>query len=421
MPTTSGLIGLVERLQVWARERHQVVDVIFAAVAVAVSIGDVAGVDHLDGSRQLDGVGLALIVAGGIPLIWRRRASLAVFAVVIAVMAVFYARDYGSFMSVIGLTAVYSVAAHAPNRRVAWIALAVGCVGLLTVASFGVLDERDGFNYANLANTTLFLVAAAVGGVLIRNRERLFADTERRAEQAERDRVAEAERAVQRERTRIAREMHDVVAHGMSVITVQAAAAESVVYTDAQAAAEALRQIRLTGRESLDELRRMLSVLRGDDNDLSEFEPQPRLSDLSKLVKNCVEAGIPTGFAIDGPERELPPGVGLAAYRIVQEALTNVLKHAGESAEAKVDLTYTGRALKIEVTDTGRGAVSSLTTTGGGNGLVGMRERAEAYQGVLKTGPVAGGGYRVTATLPIDEATHRPGGVAEPATSQVRS
>jgi signal transduction histidine kinase len=422
MPSTApDLIGLVERLQLWSREHQQIVDVLIACVAVVISIADVVGVDHLNGSRQLDGVGLAVVLIGGVALIWRRRASVVVLAVVFAALTVFYVRNYGSFMSIVGLTAVYSVAVHAPNRRLAWAAIPVACVGLLAVASFSVLDEPSGYNYANLANTTTFLIAVAVGGVVVRNRQRLFVDTQRRAEHAEQDRLAEAERAVQRERIRIAREMHDVVAHGMSVITVQAAAAESVVYTDAHAAAEALRHIRLTGRESLDELRRMLSVLRGDDDDLSEFEPQPRLRDLSKLVSHCVEAGIPTEFVITGPERELSPGIGLAAYRIVQEALTNVIKHAGQSAEAKVDLTYASSALKIEVTDTGRGAVSSLNTTGGGNGLVGMRERVEAYQGVLNAGPVAGGGYRVSATLPIDEASDRPAVVAEPTRTEVGS
>ena len=394
------LLGLVERLQAWARNHHQIVDLLFACVATALAIADVAGLEPSNGNRELDGIGVAIIVVGGAALIWRRRASVAVLSVVFAALMVFYVRDYGSFMSIVGLTAIYSVAAHAPDRRLAWTAIVVGSVGLLVVASFTILDDPDGFNYANLANTTLYLIAWAVGGAVVRNRQRLFADTQRRAEHAEQDRIAEAERAVQLERIRIAREMHDVVAHGMSVITVQAAAAESVVYTDAEAAAGALRQIRLTGRESLDELRRMLSVLRGDDNDLSEFEPQPRLRDLSKLVSHCIEAGIPTEFAVTGPARELSPGIGLAAYRIVQEALTNVMKHAGESAEAKVDLTYTGRALKIEVTDTGRGAVSSLTTTGGGNGLVGMRERVRSLGGKLDITGRPGRGTTVHVRIP---------------------
>jgi signal transduction histidine kinase len=415
------LLGLVERVQAWAREHHQIVDLLFACVATALAIADVAGLEPSNGNRELDGIGVAIIVVGGGALIWRRRASVVVLSVVFAALMVFYVRDYGSFMSIVGLIAMYSVAAHAPDRRLAWTVLTLGSVGLLVVASFSILDEADGYNYANLANTTMYIVVLSVAGGVVRNRQRLFADTQRRAEHAEHDRLAEAERAVQRERIRIAREMHDVVAHGMSVITVQAAAAEAVVFTDAEAAAGALRQIRLTGRESLDELRRMLSVLRGDEGDLSEFEPQPRLCDISKLVSHCIDAGIPTEFAIAGPERELSPGIGLAAYRIVQEALTNVMKHAGESAEASVDLTYTGRALKIEVTDTGRGAVTSLTTTGGGNGLVGMRERVEAYQGVLNAGPVAGGGYRVSATLPIDKASDRPAVVAEPTRTEVRS
>lgn len=415
------LIGLVERVQSWAREQQQVVDVLFALLAMVAVFADVSGEDHLDGSRELDVIGVALILVGSGALIWRRRASLTVMGIVLVVLIVFYIRDYGSFMSLVGLAAIYSVTAHVPNRRLAWSVVVVSSIAILVVASFSILNEPDGFNYANLANTTMYLVAVAVGGAVVRNRQRLFADSQRRAERAEQDRLAEAEKAVQRERIRIAREMHDVIAHGMSVITVQAAAAEAVVHTDADAAAVALGHIRLTGRESLDELRRMLSVLRGDDDELSEFEPQPRLRDLSKLVSHCVEAGIPTEFAINGPERALSPGIGLAAYRIVQEALTNVMKHAGESAEVKVDLRYTDSILQIEVTDTGRGAATALNTTGGGNGLVGMRERVDAYHGVLHAGPVAGGGYRVSATLPIDETRSRPVVVAEATTTEVGS
>lgn len=412
-PAAPDLVGMVQRAQIWARAHHRVVDVSFAAVALLSALADVIGVDEVEGVRQLDPAGTVLLVVASSALVFRRRFSLSVLALVVAVSSIFYLRDYGTFGSAIGLAAVYSVAAHSTNRRVAWQAIIAASVLLFVVASFSVLDEPGGYNVADATNMLMYLTAVATAGAVVRNRQRLFTDIERRVERAEEDQRAAAERAVQRERIRIAREMHDVVAHGMSVITVQAAAAEAVVHTDADGAAEALRQIRSTGRESLDELRRMLSVLRGDDTDLSEFEPQPRLRDLSKLVTHCIDAGIPTDYTAAGLEREVSPGIGLAAYRIVQEALTNVMKHAGENARATVDLQYTERSLKIEVTDTGRGAVSSLTTTGGGNGLVGMRERVEAYNGVLSTGPVVGGGYRVSATLPIDDASNRPAVVAE--------
>ena len=152
----------------------------------------------------------------------------------------------------------------------------------------------------------------------------------------------------------------------------------------------------------------MLGVLRGDETGTSHYEPQPQLCDLSKLVQHCTETGIKTELTTVGAERDLSPGVGLAVYRIVQEALTNVVKHAGDSAEATVTLHYTEHTLEVSVKDTGRGAVSSLNAAGGGNGLIGMRERVDAYHGTFSAGPRTGGGYQVSARLPTDESKDRP-------------
>ena len=307
-------------------------------------------------------------------------------------------------MSIVGIVAVYSVAAHADNRRLAWLVTAGYSLGLVGVAWFTVLDETDGVNTANAAGMITYLVAAVVGGGIVRNRQQLFADTELRAELAEHDRLAEADRAVARERLRIAREMHDVVAHGMSVISVQAAAAQEIAQTDPEKAAEVMGRIENVGRQSLNEMRRMLGVLRnGDGESSASLAPQPSLADVPVAVEGSTDAGVAAELVVTGAVRDLPPGVELAGFRIVQEALTNVLKHAGSTANATVTIDYETDDVVIDVSDNGRGAVSALSNSGGGNGLVGMRERVEIYGGSLSAGPRTGGGYRVRAVLPTGE------------------
>jgi len=283
---------------------------------------------------------------------------------------------------------MYAVAAHAEHRRRAWWAMAIASIVLVTAAAIGLMDRPDGFNYLEAVSMIGFLIAAMAAGVIVRNRERIFVDTERRAAQAEADRLAEAERAVERERTRIAREMHDVVAHGMSVIAVQAAAGREIVHTNPEKAA-------------LAELRRMLGVLRETGDERTSLAPQPGIADVTAAVEQSSSAGVATTLEIDGEQRPLAPGVELAAYRIVQEALTNVRKHAGAAASAAVRITYEPQALTIEVIDDGRGAVSSLASSGGGHGLIGMCERVEIYGGELISGPRPGGGYGVRAVLPV--------------------
>jgi signal transduction histidine kinase len=197
--------------------------------------------------------------------------------------------------------------------------------------------------------------------------------------------------------------MHDVVAHSMSVIAVQAAAGQEVVHTDPAKAAEVFARIEAVGRESLTELRRMLGVLREAGDDDASLTPQPGLADVATLVARSADAGVATELVVEGARRPLAPGVELAAYRIVQEALTNVRKHAGASASAVVRLAYEPTTLMVEVVDDGRGAATSLSRTGTGQGLIGMRERVEVYGGELVAGPRPGGGYSVSASLPVTD------------------
>ena len=202
------------------------------------------------------------------------------------------------------------------------------------------------------------------------------------------------------ERARIARELHDVVAHHVSVMVVQAAGARRVIEKDPALARDALEAVEQAGRTALDEMRRMLEVLRADEAGVG---PQPGLADLDRLVAQVRETGLPVELTFEGMDRPLPAGMDLAAYRIVQEALTNAVKHAGK-ATARVTVRHESEALDIEVTDDGRGAAAPLLAGAveGGHGLIGMRERVALYSGELETGPVFPGGYRVHARFPLE-------------------
>lgn len=393
----------------WARDPRVLVDLLVAVVVAVLSVVEVAStsVEAVPGERPADGFAYALVLAGSVSLVWRRRTPIAVLAFVTAVLITFWFRDHGALLSVLGLPALYAVAAHCERRRRAWWALGSACGLLLLVASVSVLDRPEGFAYLQALSVGAFLIAAIAAGVLIRNRERIFVDTERRAAQAEADRLAEAKRAVIRERSRIAREMHDVVAHAMSVIAVQAAAGHEIVHTNPDKAADVFARIEAVGRESLTELRRMLGVLRDTGDNEASLSPQPGIADIGAAVEQSSATGVAAELVIEGHQQPLAPGIELTAFRIVQEALTNVRKHAGASASAIVRISYEPRDLVVDVTDDGRGAATTLAGVGTGNGLIGMRERVEIYGGQFTCGPRRGGGYTVHAILPLVDSDTR--------------
>jgi signal transduction histidine kinase len=384
----------------WVRDPRVAVDVVVALVVAVLAVLDVAASADR-GQRPADALAYALVVTASLNLFWRRRAPVAVLAYVTAVLVVMYLREYGAFLSVLGLPALYAVAAHEDHRRRAWTAMVTASVLLMLAASVSLLDTDDGFDYFTALSMIAFLAAAITAGVVIRNRERIFVDTERRAAAAEADRLAAAERAVASERSRIAREMHDVVAHSMSVISVQAAAGREIVRSDPARAAEVFATIEAVGRESLAELRRMLGVLRETGDRGAALSPQPGIAELPALVAQSSSSGVAAELTIEGRQRILAPGVELAVYRVVQEALTNVLKHAGPSTSAAVRIAYGIDELTVEVIDDGRGAATARSPGGAGQGLIGMRERVEIYGGTFSAGPGARGGYEVRAVLPI--------------------
>jgi len=387
----------------WTNDPRVLIDVVVAAVVAVLSVVELTttSAEPLPGERPADALAYAIVIVGAISVAWRRRHPVVVLAIVTTVLITLWLRGHAALLSVLGLPALYAVAAHEEHRRRAWSAMTTACVIIIAVACFTVLDRPEGFNFLQGLSITAFLVAAIAAGVLIRNRERIFVDTERRAAAAEADRLAEAERAAVRERGRIAREMHDVVAHAMSVVAVQAAAGREIAHANPDKATEVFARIETVSRESLTELRRMLGVLRDTGEHDASLSPQPGIADIGTAVEQSSATGVPTDLVICGHQRPLAPGVELAAYRIVQEALTNVRKHAGNAAAASVHISFEPEVLTVEVTDDGRGAATALSAVGAGNGLIGMRERVEIYGGQFSSGPRDGGGYAVRATLPV--------------------
>jgi signal transduction histidine kinase len=280
------------------------------------------------------------------------------------------------------ILAVYSVAAHA-ERGTALIGLLVSWAAL-------VAGEPGDFVVMGPAWAGIWLA-----GRLVRAREQDACRLRELAQALERERVEEARLAVAEERTRIARELHDVVAHAMSTIVLEAGA-ERVHLDDGQASArKALHSIERTGREALAEMRRLVGVLRTEEDE-PELFPQPSLTHLDLLIEQLDRAGLAVELRVVGKAVQLAPGLDISAYRIVQEALTNVRKHGGD-ARAKVVVTYGDRTLEIEVADDGRGG----TPNGGGHGIVGMRERVALFGGSLEAAGRDGGGFVVRARLPL--------------------
>ncbi|MFG3285998.1 sensor histidine kinase [Streptomyces sp. NPDC048111] len=256
---------------------------------------------------------------------------------------------------------------------------------------------------------TVPFVLAWVLGDSMRTRKAYFAQLEERASRLEREREAQAKVAVAAERARIARELHDVVAHNVSVMVVQADGAAYVMDTSPDQARTALETISTTGRQALAEMRRLLGVLRtGEHQEAGEYVPQPDVQQIEDLVETVRGAGLTVDFKIEGTPRPLPSGVELTAYRIVQEALTNTRKHGGPDAGASVRLVYFDDGLGLLVEDDGRGAAHEMYEDGGadgqGHGLIGMRERIGMVGGTLDAGPRPGGGFRISALLPLKPA-----------------
>jgi signal transduction histidine kinase len=337
---------------------------------------------------------LTLVAVACLALAWRRRYPVTVLAVSTGAVAIYSLLGYVNGAALLApILALYAVATQVSARR-AVVAAAVTLAVLMTATAannpFGQISG-GGFDII-----PFMVVAALFAGIAVANRRAYVASIRDRAEQ-------DARRQVDEERLRIARELHDVVAHTMATINVQAGVAAHVLPTKPEAAAEALQSIKTASKEGLRELRAILNVLRQAD-DADPVQPAPGLARLDALVEGARRAGLPVTFTVTGELFPLPAAVDLAAYRIVQESLTNVIRHAGP-AEAAVSLSYRPDELEIDVTDTGHGPQASTgpgaAGSPAGHGLAGMRERAASVGGTVQTGMRPGGGYQVTALLPV--------------------
>ncbi|MEW1893155.1 histidine kinase [Streptomyces sp. IBSBF 3010] len=331
-----------------------------------------------------------------LPLLWRRRAPVRVLLAVVAAQGLYglAADGPGQTLPYTGLVALYSVAAYAPAR-------ARRLCGALTLA---IVFPSVAFNTGEARELvfSLMVFTAAYGfGRFTDTRQAYTRAVEDRARQLEVTRRIEAEQAATRERARIAREMHDILSHAVSLMIVQAEAGPVAVRTAPERAEAAFDAISETGRDAMVQLRRMLGVLReSEQGPGAPRSPQPALSELPALVERVRASGLAVTLTVTGPERPLPRDTDSAVYRIVQEALTNTVKHAAAS-EAAVLLAYGESGLTVSVTDDGRGG-----GTGTGHGLIGIRERAAAHGGSARTGPGPGGrGFRVDVTLPLVPVT----------------
>jgi signal transduction histidine kinase len=331
----------------------------------------------------------------------RRRMPVQVMVFVLAGSVVLTALGYVPTLGVTlaSLITVYSVASH----RGLGTSLPVGVLSLVT---FLILTAVQGHRFWQaVSNVVLFSGVWWIGRSL-RLRRAYLDELEARARRLERAREADSRAARAEERSRIARELHDVVAHHVSVMTVQAGAARRILHRDPESVQDALSTIEQMGRTALGEMRRLVGVLRTEAEPArSELSPQPGVNDVSGLVEQLRETGLQVQLWIEGESRSLSPGVDLAAFRLVQEALTNTLKHAGPQARAWVRIQYADRQLEVEVEDDGRGLVAGLDRTGGGgngHGLMGMRERVALYGGDLRIGPRSGGGFEVRARFPLE-------------------
>jgi signal transduction histidine kinase len=328
---------------------------------------------------------IVLAVASG-ALYWRRSQPLVVFAVTLgAALLSLGLRDAGT-VGIAMLFALYSVGRYLTDDRWGYIALGGA---LVFVTSSSLVDT---VTVAQIGFGLLLTFFVSYVGRRLRIRGE-------RAALLEREQAAEARRAVAEERTRIARELHDVVAHRVSLMTVQAGAAKTIAADDPEGASQAMHAVEKAGRQALDELRHLLGVLR-PEADGEALAPQPGLAEVPRLVDQFRAAGLEVSLTMDGTQTDLPARVDLSAYRIVQEALTNALKHAGPGARTEVRLHTDNRGVGIEVLDDGRG---TTILTGSGHGIVGMRERALLLGGRLDASPRPGGGFHVVAHLPLGQ------------------
>ena len=341
---------------------------------------------------------VAFDLAFAVPLLWRSRWPFPVFLVTAGIAFVQWITGMRVLGDVALLIAFYTVASR-EDRRTALTAAAVLEVGVILALARWFHDAH----IRSFIGLTALVAAAGILGQNVRHRRRLLAELEERAARLELERDQQGKLAAAAERARIARELHDVVAHNLTVMIALSDGAGYALRDDPDEAERALDTASRTGRLALAEMRRLLGVLREDsDARAPERDPQPGVPEIDRLVEQVRAAGLPVSYRVSPSACALPEGIQLTLFRIVQEALTNTLKHAGASATAEVELVATGADVTVSVADTGP-QLSVPATVNGGSGLRGMQERALVYSGVVEAGPRPEGGWRVAARLPLPE------------------
>jgi signal transduction histidine kinase len=372
-------------------------DLALTVVAVVLAVVIQLRGESDDAFRDPDALSLFLALAITVPLYWRRRFPLPALLVSTAAICVLNVLDYRSDLlpvAVVFLT--YAAAAYEPLRR-AVVGLVAVNVAILLVWLLGAPE----FDVASATYNAALFTATWFAGSAVRSRAAAVAARVAEADERAEAQRQQAARSVAEERLRIAQELHDVVAHSMSVIAVQAGMGVHVIDQQPAEAKQALEAISRTSRSTLHEMRRLLGVLRGDEGERVHV-PAPGLGDLPALVEQVRSTGLPVDLVVDGDTTDVPLGVDLSVYRVVQEGLTNVIKHAGP-ATAVVTVRYAPGEVVVGVSDDGRGAAAAAPSENGGHGLAGMRERVAVWGGTLEAGPVPGGGYRVVAHLPYGD------------------
>jgi signal transduction histidine kinase len=405
----SGEVGLSYRSPVspagsrlaWIqRHRAPLGDALLAAAVTVMVLVDLSSPTDAVGVRRTDALAVLLSLLQTLPLAFRRRAPLVAFVLTLAGVCAYYPLGYevtdGTLATFVG---VYTVAAYEDRRK--------SLVGLGLLA-FGMtwywLTRAEPFDPTTPIWIGILGLLSWGLGEYVKTRRAYTADVEALAERLDRARALEARQAAWQERARLARELHDVIGHTVNVMVIQAGAGRRTLAADRGLAERAFQTIESTGREALEELDRLLGILRTEE-DQPELPPQPGLDQLRALAGRFEDSGLPVEITIEGDEVPLPRSLDQSAYRIIQEALTNALRHAGGTI-AHVAVRYRNDRLELEVANDGRDNRRGQNHPGGGRGLIGIRERVALFGGDLEAGPRAGGGFVVRCRFPL--TTSRP-------------
>ncbi|MFC4471579.1 sensor histidine kinase [Streptomyces xiangluensis] len=404
-PLTRQFHRIVQRGRAFDRRHPWVWDVLLTGFYVTACLIDFLSggwknvTENLDTPNWLVGT---LSLGFSVPLFWRRGHPFAVLLMMTPFSVANVLTGAVLQASTTLLIVIFNIALRTRLRTLLWsYALAVAPFWF---AGFRYPGEEGAD--AVIVPVMMSLALSAVGGIAVRTRQEYLASLVDRAHQLEVERDQQAQLAAAAERTRIAREMHDIIGHNLSVITGLADGGSYAAAKSPERAAQALTAIGTTSRQALAELRRLLDVLR-EQAPTAELAPQPSLTDLDHLIDGVRSAGLPVRVKTQGRAAHIPAGTQLTVYRVIQEALTNTLKHAGPDATSQVSISYEVRgAVTVTVTDTGRGGTAP--DGGSGRGLTGMRERTSLYEGTLEAGPLPTGGWRVHLHLPAVPALPEP-------------